>query len=339
MNIDKNYYQILGLDKNASPEEIKKTYRKLAIELHPDKNKGDVTKENQFKEVSEAYDCLGDVSKKTQYDTTSPNGKSYNPNPFSAFGVGGFGDIFTSFFGGGVPNSPFGPFGAQFEYREYHENLDITINVIVTLNDVYKSNPIKISYKRFLHCDDCQGTGFDRSSESFGCEMCGGRGRDQFGRKCEYCQGLGKIFSGTCKVCNGEKIVVKDTEFNLNNVHKIRQSSDEFLRGYGHQSKYYREKKGDLKLKVIYQDVKNYTVENEILYYNLDLHYDDAINGIKKEMELLDGSKILVSIPEKTNNSDVVRLKGKGLMIDHKDRGDLHIRINVMIDYERLQIQ
>lgn len=336
MNINKNYYQILGLNKNADLTEIKKTYKKLAVKYHPDKNNGDKVKEEKFKEISEAYTELSNPLKKSQYDTQSPFGKTYNPNPFS--NLGDIGNIFNTFFGGG---NPFGtPFGKTHEYREFEENLDIVINVILTLADVYKSQPLKISYKRNLHCDDCDGTGFDRESLSDDCEMCDATGTVNngiFGRgKCEYCQGTGKVFSETCKKCNGEKVIPKDTEFDINNVYTIRKSAEEFLPGYGHQSKYFRNKIGILKLNIIYQDVKDYSIDNEILYYKMDLHYEDAINGDVKEFELLDGSSILIKIPQKTKDGDIIIVKGKGLLKLTADRDDLHIRINIVINYDKL---
>jgi len=340
MNTSKNYYQILGLTKNASPEDIKKSYKKLAIQYHPDKNKGDKTKEAKFKEVSEAYHTLGSADKKAQYDTQSQFGKSYNPNPFANVGGfgGGFGgsvdDIFNTFFGSG---NPFGsPFARKQEYREFHENLDITVNVVISLRDVYKGKPIQVKYKRFLHCESCNGTGFDRDSESDSCEMCDGAGKDRFGRKCEYCQGLGKVFSGTCRNCNGAKIMIKDTEFELGNVYKVRASKDEFLKGYGHQSKYFREKRGNLKLKVVYHHVDDYIVDNNNLTFNLNVHYEDAINGYKYKYTALDDIKYNVDIPKKTKDGDVVRLRGKGLKTD-RGREDLLFKINVIVDYDRLQ--
>ena len=249
MDLNNNYYQILGVDKNASVDEIKKKYKKLALELHPDKNNGDKIKEEKFKKISEAYSIIGDPTKKQQYDVSSPHGNSYNPNPFAQMG-GGVEDIFNSFFGGG---NPFGnPFGRKTEYREFHENLDINVNVIITLSDIYKAQPFKVEYKRYQHCDDCNGTGFDRTKDSNDCEICDGTGRDNYGNMCEYCQGIGKIYSGECKKCKGEKITIKDHNFIINNIIKVRQSSEEYLRGFGHQSKYFRNKQGTLKLNIIY---------------------------------------------------------------------------------------
>jgi len=344
MDLNKNYYSILGVNKNATIDEIKKTYRKLALLYHPDRNKGDKTKEEKFKQISEANSVLGDETSKKQYDSQSPHGNSYNPNPFAHVGGFGMDDIFNAFFGGGNPFTqggiPFGSFfGAKNEYREFQENLDITVNLIVTLNDVYKGKPIKVSYKRFVHCETCKGTGFDPRSESYECEMCNGRGKDNLGRKCEYCQGMGRVYSLPCGSCNdGEKIVLKDAEFNVTNIESMRVSEDKYLRGFGHQSKYFREKKGDLKLKIIYQDVPNHKIIDNKLYYNLDLHYDDAIKGIKYEYVALDDSKIKVTIPAKTKDGDLIRLKGKGLIINTKgERDDLFFKINIIIDYTRLK--
>jgi len=332
MNINKNYYQILGITKNANLDEIKKTYKKLAVKYHPDKNNGNKEKEEKFKEISEAYSVLNDSNKKSQYDNQSPHGRTYNPNPFS--NLGDIGNIFNSFFGG----NPFGtPFGRTHEYREYHENLDIHVNVIITLADVYKAQPLKVSYKRNIHCEECDGTGFDRESPSDECEMCNGLGKDHYGIKCDYCQGTGSVYTQTCKKCNGGKVVSKDTEFNINNLYTIRKSVEEYLPGYGHQSIYFREKVGLLKLNVIYQDIKDYSVENENLYYKMNLHYEDAINGDVHKFELLDNTNILIKIPAKTKDGDVIKIKEKGLLKNPTERNDLYIRINIIINYDKLK--
>ena len=150
--MNENLYEILGLNKNATAEEIKASYRRLAMLYHPDKNKGDKEKEEKFKKISFAYDTLGDTTKKQQYDTQSPHGKTYQPNPFGAFG-GGVDDIFNTFFGGNPfgGGGPFGGFHQQTHFhQEFNENLDITVNVVITLTDVYKAKPIKVSYKRYI---------------------------------------------------------------------------------------------------------------------------------------------------------------------------------------------
>lgn len=336
--MNKNYYSILGLDKNATDEQIKKAYKKLAIKYHPDKNGGDKASEEKFKEISEAYSTLGDPEKKKQYDVSSPHGKNYSTNPFASFGFGfnPINDIWNDLFNN-VGNPFADPFGRSNHYREFHENLDISINVIVSLRDVYKGDPIKVSYDRYVNCEDCEGTGFDRNSDSYACDMCNGTGKSKMYVPCEYCLGHGKIYTGTCKTCNGEKIKVKKTEFNLNNIKSIRKSGVEYLKNYGHQSKYYRNKVGVLSLNIIYEHINQYDIIGDTLQYNVNLHYQDAIDGCELIYETLDGRKLKINIPPKTNDKDVVRLKNQGLLLNVKERGDLLIKINIIIDYERIK--
>lgn len=328
MDLQKNYYQILELNKNASIEEIKKNFRKLSIKYHPDKTNGDKQKEEKFKSISDAYNILGNKDKKQQYDVRSPHGKNYNPNPFGGFGVfsefGDFDNIFDTFF------------NRTYKKQNFNENLDIVINLHVSLRNVYVGKPLEVSYNRNIHCDECNGTGFDKNSNSYECDMCSGKGKHRFGRKCEYCQGVGKIYSGTCKKCNGEKVIKNFTKFNLNKIYNIKSSKDEYIRGYGHQSKYYRNKKGDLKLRIIYQHDNNYIIENNKLIYNLNLHYQDAIDGIKYEYISLDDKILKISIPKNTKDKDLIRIRDKGLLLNDNKRDDLYFKINIIIDYDRL---
>ena len=338
MNTNKNYYETLGLSNQADIKEIKKTYKKLAIKLHPDKTNGDKNKEEKFKEISEAYSVLSEPQKKSEYDQRSKFGKNFvGGNPFGSFTSGdpfanGFDpfEVFSNMFGG----SGFGdPFSRRNTYQEFKENLDIQMNVVISLRDVYSNDSIKVKYKRKKHCSNCDGTGFDRTKHSDTCEMCDGKG-NMNGRKCEYCQGLGKIYSETCPKCNGEKVVDIEEEFNLNNVQNVRENNTQYLRGKGHQSKYYRNKTGVLIMNVIYKHVKGYEIKGRDLYYDLDIHYKDAIKGKKIEYEHLDNKILKIKIPKKTSDGDFIRIKEKGLL-NGKIRGDLYFKINIIIDYDR----
>ena len=344
MNAEKDYYKILGLTNQAEISTIKKEYKKLAIQLHPDKTKGDKIKEERFKSVTEAYTTLSNPEKKQKYDQQSQHGRNYaGGNPFAGFGggepFGGFGDgmrgnpfdIFRDVFG---QDNPFEQ--PRQRQQEFHENLDIQMNVVISLRDVYKADSIKIKYNRNIHCKDCKGTGFDNSSHSDPCEMCNGRGHDHFGRPCKYCQGLGRVFLETCKKCNSEKIESELFEFNLNAIENVRESKTQYLEGYGHQSKYYRGKKGTLVMNIIYKHVQGYEIINEDLYYDLDVHYYHAIKGKKIEYEHLDGKILNLKIPKKTKDGDTIKIKEKGLIINGtKRRKDLYFRINIIIDYSK----
>lgn len=327
MDPNKNYYKTLGIEKNASESEIKKAYRKKAIETHPDKNNGN---DSDFKSANEAYKILSNKNTKNRYDSQSPHGKNYTGGNFSNFGSFSFNhdpfSIFEQFFGKGFSN---------FRQREdFKEELDILINLNVDLKKIYENKPIKISYNRNIRCEDCNGTGFDRNSEPFICEVCDGKGVDVYGFKCRSCLGEGKIYSDTCKTCNGEKVINKKQEITLEKVHTIRKSTRNINRGFGHQSKYYREKVGSLIVNINFVNDKNYRIENYDLHYIKNVHFKDAIDGKEIIHENVDNSKIKIKLPEKTKDKDIIRLKNRGLLINNNERGNLYLKINIIIDYD-----
>lgn len=344
MDYNKNYYEELGIDKNASDEEIKKTYRKLAHKYHPDKNGGDKESESKFQKINEAQSVLSDQKSRQEYDQRSPHGKSYSPftsfgggNGFEFhFGNGGPADIFSQFFGG---NSPFGggfnPFGG-FQREEFRENLDVNVSANIDLKQIYLDENLTIKFKRFVHCEYCNGTGFDKNSHSDSCEVCNGTGKNN-GTTCEYCKGDGKIYTGQCNHCKGEKVELKDTEVTMQNLSHLRTSIKNAHRGYGHQSKYYREKIGNLILNINvdrndeYQIVNNYELSKTI-----DIHYQDAIDGSEILYSHVDGTNIKIKLPIKTKNSDIIKIKEKGLLKNNNKRADLYLKINIIIDYERI---
>jgi molecular chaperone DnaJ len=342
MDINKDYYTILGVDKNSEESEIKKAYRKKANETHPDKHGGD---DSEFKKINEAYQVLGNKDKKLEYDTKSPHGKSYNPSAgfdsfFNAFGgpSGGFNFHFGDAFGGGGD-----PFESFFRRRrpDFYEELDITLNVTIDLKDIYQNNDMSIKYKRNVTCKDCDGTGFDKSSESHSCEVCDGTGKQWIPTagyaKCKYCSGTGRIHTGTCKTCNGEKVKEKTEEFQLNNIYRLVNSETKYIQGYGHHSRYYRNKKGNLILNII---VRNETpferMRDGSLQRKIDLHYEDAINGKEFEFDHLDGKKYKLRIPPKTKDGEVLKMRNKGMLADKEIRQNLFFIINIIIDYSRI---
>ena len=338
MDLNKDYYKILGItDKNCASDNIKTTYRKLAKTHHPDKqaNKDDTI----FKSITEAYEVLGDETSRKQYDTTSRFGNSYNPmagNPFSFFGnfgnfadinfaeqAGTWGDFITNLHG----------FGRR---EEFHENLNIGFLLNVSLKDIYNNEQIKIKFTRNVKCDTCDWTGFDLTGPSYECEACDGKGHYR-GRTCEYCRGTGVIHTGVCASCSGDKVVKKEEEFVLSNAYTITGSFQKPLRNYGHQSKHYRNKVGSLVVDIAYNHDNRYQIVNKDLIYKVDLHYQLAIDGYDLEYEHLDGKKYKIKIPEKTKDGDMLKIDGKGLIIDDSmKRGDLLFKINIIIDYSLL---
>lgn len=346
MDLNKDYYKILGIsDKNCTSDTIKSTYRNLAKTHHPDKT--DNKDDTMFKSINEAYEVLGtDVARK-QYDTQSKFGNSFNPmsDPFSF--LGGFGPF--------APGGPFG--GIQFQQQagtwcdfisningnffhreEFHENLDVGYLLSVSLKDVYNNEQLKIKFNRNIKCDECDWTGFDLHGTSFECETCDGKGHYK-GRTCEYCRGTGIIHTGTCSKCNGNKVIRKEEEFVLSNSHSINGSFNKYLKGYGHQSKHYRNKIGNLTIEIVYNHDNNYQIVNKDLIYKIDIHYQHAIDGFDFDYEHLDGKKYKIKIPEKTKDGDMLKIDDKGLIIDDSlKRGNLLFKVNIIIDYSLLEV-
>jgi len=343
MDFNKDYYNILGVSKDAPSDEIKKAYRNLAKQHHPDATQNhDDTK---FKEINEAFSSIGDDEQRQKYDVQSPHGKSYNPgfgNPFFHVNINGQnvnGQGFNPFGPFGFSNSPFEDqfFRDIFIRREeFQENLDIHFPANITLKDVYNNNNISIKFTHDIKCDLCNFSGFDPDSDSFECDACDGKGGDGF-TKCKYCNGTGKIHTGTCKKCNGAKVVTKDEDFAFTNTFSIDKNFTKYMRGLGHHSKHYSNKVGTLIIEANYQHDTRYTRDGHNLIYLLNLHFQNAIDGFNFDYEHLDGKKYSLKIPPKTKDGDFLRVAGKGLLANHQDRGDLLIKVNIIIDYDILK--
>lgn len=339
MDYNKDYYKELNLDKNASDDDIKKSFRKLALKYHPDKNNGDKNSENKFKTINEANTILSDSKLKQEYDTRSPHGKSYKP--FNTFGgFGGFGG-FSADFGSGSDfdfdiNNIFNSIFGGNRRSEFYENLDISLNINLNLKQVYLDEKLSVDYDRFIHCENCNGTGADKNSVSYECEMCNGTGKNH-NKKCEYCQGNGKIYNGECKTCNGEKVISRKSNITLGNISKIRSNNTFVQHNYGHQSKYYRDKIGKLLLNVIFVRNDNFEITD---LYNLnnviDVHYQDAIDGCDFIFKHIDDTELTIKIPPKTNNNNIICVKNKGLLKHENFRGDLYLKVNIIIDYNKI---
>ncbi len=340
MDYNINYYQELGIDKNANDDDIKKAYRKLAHQYHPDKNQNNKDSEKKFQRINEANSILSDNKSKQEYDQRSPHGKSYSPNNFGKssfeFNFNG-GDIFSQFFGENGPFGGFNPFGFPFQTDEFKESLDINANINVNLKQIYLNENLNIKFKRFMHCENCSGTGFDKNSHSEICEVCDGIGKDSFGNICKHCNGEGKIYIGQCQTCKGEKVLLKDSEINIQNILKLRHNIKNAYRGYGHQSKYYRNKVGNLILNIIVDRKDKFEIVNGFeLHHNINIHFQDAIDGSEVIFKHIDDSNLKIKLPTKTKNGDIIRVKDKGLIKSNDVRDDLYLKINIIIDYDRI---
>jgi molecular chaperone DnaJ len=149
--------------------------------------------------------------------------------------------------------------------------------------------------------------------------------------------GEGVIYSEQCKTCKGEKVIIKETEITLQNISKLRNNTRNIHPGYGHQSKYYREKVGSLVLNINIIIDNDFQFSGNDIYKTLNIHFQDAIDGKSVEYTHVDDTKIKIKLPEKSQNNNIISLKNKGLLKNEKDRGDLLVKINIIIDYDRLK--
>jgi molecular chaperone DnaJ len=309
-----NFYDILGVDRNASHDEIKKKYRELAKQHHPDKGGDSET----FKKVQEAYDTLSDSQKRQEYDNPrqQAHGFDFNVN-----------DFFQSFgFGFGQNANPF-----------QQENLDINITHKITLKNIYQDTKADIYFIRQVPCGTCDGIGYVASSDSVECLHCEGRGRiHRHGMAilCDYCSGNGQIHSKKCNTCHGEKLKTKKDNVSVDNIFVLGDEPQRLsYRGYGNFSKH-TSRRGDLHITLVPEKNNSYARHGSNLLYTMEVDYRLAINGGEVEYKHLDDKTYKIKIPEKSNKGSKLKLSGKGMLNrDKVTRGDLIIELSIIIDY------
>lgn len=333
MDLNKNYYSILGLNKNCNEKEIKKAFRTLSKKYHPDKNDGNDTK---FKEINEANSILSGSERK-KYDTCSKFGNDYTKrssfNSFDPFN-NKFDNGFNSGFEKDIFKEYFGSMGNMKNKRKSPEELNIETTIILTLEDIYNNFGKTIKFKRRVYCDKCDGTGKNLKGKKVVCGMCNGLGMTKYGTSCEHCNGRGMIYTEKCPHCK-DGLIKKDFSFELNNIYKLKNEEVKFLKGYGHKSSSLHNVSGDLVLHIEIEDKKNYKINGFSIYHTMDVHYRDLIEGKDILFDNLDKTKLKLHIPEKSNDKKLIRLKGKGLLKNKNTRGDLYLLLNAYIDYDK----
>jgi molecular chaperone DnaJ len=336
MDYNKNYYQTLGVQKSATETEIKKAFRKLSIKYHPDKNQGNKEAEEMFKVVNEANNVLSNPETKKDYDIKSPHGANYDPNA---------GNPFANMFGGGNGNNFYDGFfsafddilnntGAKRRRREFVEKLDIQLAMRIPLDMVYNNEAVDIEYERYITCTTCSGTGSEPSNDDVECVHCEGTNKD-----CRYCHGTGKIAMKQCTKCKGKKVIKSKKKLQIKDIYKVALSNNLHFKysDYGHHSQYYIGEKGDLLINALLENQTEYTIEGVNLVKEIDVDFRTVVLGGVYEHKHLDGKTWRVKIGEKSNNKHSLRVKGKGLLHPNgQTRGDLYLKINLIIDYSTL---
>ena len=340
----RDYYEVLGVDKNASANDIKKAYRKLAIQYHPDKNPGDKEAEEKFKEAAEAYGVLSDPDKKARYDQFGFEGVSGAAGGgFNGAGMD-INDIFSMFgdiFGGRGGFGGFSGFGGSGSSRPAKfRGSDQRVKVKLTLQEIANGVTKKFKLKKYVPCTHCNGSGAENGAVET-CPECKGTGRvirtqqSFFGMMqsevaCPHCNGQGKIIKNKCKHCNGEGIVMGEEIVEVNIPAGVYEGMQLSMRGKGNAGKF-NGIPGDLLILV--EEEKHPTLvrdENDLIY-SLLLDIPTAALGGFAEIPTIDG-KAKVTIDPGTQPGKVLRLRDKGLpSINGYGKGDIVVNISVYI--------
>lgn len=343
----RDYYEVLGVQKGASDDEIKKAYRKTAKKYHPDLHPNDKEAEEKFKECNEAYEILSDPQKKARYDQFGFAGVDPNYGAGQG-GAGGFGfdgdidlgDIFSSFFGGG---SGFGGFGGR-NPNAPQKGRDIQISVSLTFEEAAKGCKKTIEVPRVEDCSECGGTGAAKGTSPKTCPECGGRGvvnvqsRTAFGvmntqRTCSACGGRGKTIETPCHKCGGKGKVRRKNKIEVNIPAGIDNGQIVSMRGYG-DSGLNGGPGGDLKIVISIKHHKYFERDGFNVWYDKHVSFVQAALGAELQVPTLDGD-VKYNMPAGTQPGEVFKLKGKGIeRLNSFGKGDQFVRVIVDIPKE-----
>lgn len=349
--MSKDYYKILGVEKNATTDEIKKAFRKLAMQYHPDRQGGD---EAKFKEVNEAYQILSDADKRSRYDQFGSDfesqggfGNGMNWEDFMRaargqggqggfefnFGQGGFGDIFGDLFGFGG--------GSRGRQRRRARGNDIQVDVEIDFKEAAFGVEKEISLRKQSVCDVCGGNGAELGSKMDTCSTCKGQGQIvqiqrtilgnmQTVATCPDCEGRGQKPGKKCKHCGGDGILAKTSTINVKIPAGIDEGQSIRLSGYGEAAPH-GGGTGDLYVRVHIKSQKLWHREGFDVYTDNEINFTQAVLGDKIEVETIDGM-VKVAVPEGTESGQLIRLRVHGIQhLGRSSRGDHYVRVKIRV--------
>ncbi len=329
----RDYYEVLGLERNASEEEIKKAYRKLARKYHPDFNKNDPLAEAKFKEINEAYEVLSDPQKREGYDHFGHAGPGFGAGDGFA-GFGGFESIFEDLFGG------LGGFGRRRPPGP-EQGQHLQYDLKITLEDAFRGGTKEIKVPRTETCPECKGTRARPGTRPETCPACGGSGQQQvtrdtlFGRMvnvqtCLHCSGRGTVVKEICPACRGEGRIVRERTIEVKIPPGVAHGNRLRIQGGGEAGQR-GGPPGDLFVVISIRRHKHFRREKDDLIYELPLQMALAALGAEVDVPTLEGTAAM-RVPEGTQPGAVFRLKGKGMpRLYGLGKGDLRVKVNVVV--------
>lgn len=345
-----DYYDTLDISRTATPEEIKKAYRKKALQFHPDKNPGDAEAEKRFKEVSEAYEVLSDEKKRQMYDRYGKEALQGGPAGggmhgfasmdealrtfMGAFGMGGGGggDSIFEFFGGGGGSE----YGAREGKRGARQGASKRVNITISFEEAAKGVDKELAINNYMTCSVCNGRGAATAQGIKTCTKCGGRGQvfEQRGffnmtMPCPTCHGEGKVITDPCKNCKGEGAVKEKQHIKVHIPAGVDSGMRLKMNGYG-DAGHAGGPAGDLYVFITVEPNEIFEREGNDIILDLPISFTEAALGCKKEVPSLFHQSCRITIPEGTQNGKVFRVKGEGFPNVHgHGKGDLLVRIFV----------
>jgi molecular chaperone DnaJ len=347
MSNKRDYYEVLSVERNASGEEIKKSYRKLAVKYHPDKNPGNHEAEEKFKELGEAYDVLSDEEKRAAYDRfghaafaqgggAARGGGGFH-DPFDIFrevfggggGGGGMGNIFEQFFGGGG--------GGRGERESKQRGSDLRYDMQITLEEAAFGVEKEVEVSKLDTCGTCSGSGTESGSRVTTCNTCGGRGQVvssrgffQVSQTCPRCRGTGQMVERPCPKCRGEGRTEQSKRIKIKIPHGIEHGSRLRVTGNG-EAGIRGGPRGDLYVVVHVKEHEVFEREAENLYCEVPISFSISALGGEIKVPTLDGPALL-KVPTGTQSGAVFKLRGKGMtVLNSSQRGDLMVRLIVAV--------
>jgi len=341
----RDYYEVLGVSRNASATEIKKAYRKVALKHHPDKNPGDTEAENKFKEAAEAYEVLSNDEKRSRYDRYGHNGVKGGPGGYGPGGGMTMEDIFANFgevFGGGDPFETFFGGGRRGRGQRRAQGMrgsNLRIKVSLTLQDIAKGVKKNVKVKKYLRCDTCRGTGAKNANAFSTCGTCQGSGyvrkvtntilgQMQATSTCPACHGSGQTIVSKCHACRGDGRVYGEEKITIEIPPGVTDGVQLSMSGKGNAGEN-GGPAGDLIILVEEKPHPHLSREGLNVVYPLHINFADAALGTCEEVPTIEG-KAKIKVPAGTQSGKIFRLKGKGVpALNTYEHGDELIQVNV----------